>query len=689
MKIIKLKKKIAVLISVIFIICPFFNVLAEETVTSSTAESPTYSRESRKFSDRKVIDKTPVYSPVNNDQPAETKTDTGTKESPQNSANNSPQETSSNTSENNSPTSANNEKTISSPNENSTENKAENSQTGANSENNSEINLNNEVDIKNNNHAEPKNSVRLRSESGNNNANYNTGHGFVATGDADAFLNVLNFVNTNFLTLPGKGMVFIYENIYKNFFGDYIVDDLSGETYTLNGSRVLNENTGANSENNSTLNANNILNIDNKNSSKLNNNLDISTSTGNNSASYNTGNGTISTGDANAALNLFNFLNSNITALGGGALGVFNIFGSWVGNLFLPESLISGQNGTVYLAVNDSTGTNSVNNSNITSNNTLDINNNNYADINNKIKLGAETGNNEASFNTGGGSILTGDSLIKLTNSTIANQNIVGDTVYIILVNVLGEWLGSNLFSNLTAPLESLMSPVSLGAENTQTGANSGNNSDINLNNNVDIKNNNNAKINNNININADTGNNSASYNTGNGSVTTGNASILANILNFINFNVVAQKAVIMIVNVFGDWAGNIDIFNPNNNQNMGGNPPQINPIPGQENRADKPVSILSGKNVVHKTSIPNYFNSPISTNTSGADMDKGTEILSNADENLSTPIVKSQSQGNKEDAASFLVLIKDNLKLILFVAFLLYLFKVNRYLKRKREEKI
>src|SRR4029077_16659587 len=67
------------------------------------------------------------------------------------------------------------------------------------------------------------------------------------------------------------------------------------------------------------------------------------------------------------------------------------------------------------------------------------------------------------------------------------------------------------------------------------------------------------AGIVNNINLAANTGGNNTSYNTGgNSSIATGDANIIANLVNFVNNNVTGGgKLVVTVVNVFGSWLGN------------------------------------------------------------------------------------------------------------------------------------
>src|SRR5690606_9295768 len=68
------------------------------------------------------------------------------------------------------------------------------------------------------------------------------------------------------------------------------------------------------------------------------------------------------------------------------------------------------------------------------------------------------------------------------------------------------------------------------------------------------------ANINNSLDLSANTGNNDTSFNTGGDSnITTGDATIIANIVNFVNNNIVGDgKLVVTVVNVFGSWLGDL-----------------------------------------------------------------------------------------------------------------------------------
>jgi hypothetical protein len=134
-----------------------------------------------------------------------------------------------------------------------------------------------------------------------------------------------------------------------------------------------------------------------------------------------------------------------------------------------------------------------------------------------------------------------------------------------VLVNNLGTWTGQLFNSESTntgaySPFFTftLNPDGTLSAENQNTGSDSTNNATSEVNNDTDISLNNNGNITNNVLIDANTGNNSASRNTGNASIQTGDVNVAANILNILNNNFMGSRFAITIVNVFGGFFGNI-----------------------------------------------------------------------------------------------------------------------------------
>jgi hypothetical protein len=153
-------------------------------------------------------------------------------------------------------------------------------------------------------------------------------------------------------------------------------------------------------------------------------------------------------------------------------------------------------------------------------------------------------------------------------NTNIAGDS-SGDVWWLVLVNNMGTWVGHILGapdgsntagSDMTFTIAPDGSIVALNSGNGAGSTNTINNDTIN---NSTTTQTNNAALTNNLTITANTGGNNADRNTGgNSSITTGNANVAANIVNFINNNFVGHKFMIAIVNIFGTLVG--DIVPPN-----------------------------------------------------------------------------------------------------------------------------
>ena len=133
-----------------------------------------------------------------------------------------------------------------------------------------------------------------------------------------------------------------------------------------------------------------------------------------------------------------------------------------------------------------------------------------------------------------------------------------------VIVNEAGNWIGKIL----GAPVGSLLAGsdefeflLSDTGEITVTNAGNGQNSEntgvVNYETNNTTVQMNQANLINNLDLSANTGGNSASRNTaGDSNVTTGDAEIIANLVNFVNNNIVGGRLFVNVVNVFGSWIG-------------------------------------------------------------------------------------------------------------------------------------
>ena len=441
-----------------------------------------------------------------------------------------------------------------------------NSNTGSGSENDASSQLNNTNSLDINNGADLDNYLMFDADSGTNSASKNTGDGIITTGDSEIILTAINTANN-------INVGYDVFNIYDDQTTDLVIDfnNLSdGSPYVSSGVSSSNDTTGSDSTNSASSSESNTNTILIDNYGNVINNYDLDANTGGNSADKNTGDGSIVTGDANVVFNLLNFLN-NVFLGGGGELllGVVNIFGNMSGDIVL-QGINSGTASIPFaggaLASNTTTGSDSVNSADSSQDNDTNITLGNAAEILNNVTLDANTGNNSASMNTGSGFITTGDSDASLKVTNIVNNTSIGSggDVWMVLINNLGVWTGQLFGADSSTGVYSpfftftINPDGTISAENQNTGSDSNNTASSSTDNDTDITVNNTGNLVNNVYIDANTGGNSASRNTGSGTVRTGDANITANILNMINNTFLGGRFLLTIVNIFGSFTGDI-----------------------------------------------------------------------------------------------------------------------------------
>jgi len=445
-----------------------------------------------------------------------------------------------------------------------------NSDNGTNSDNSNSATVNTNNDTDQENSAWVVNNASQGAVTGDNNTSFNTGgNNTILTGDANVIGNIFNNLNSNM-----DGFLYAEFNVVGDHNGDLVLAFdpacLAG-CITADGTVITNLSNGAFSTNDNTYNQNTNNSTDQTNDGYLQNNLDILADTGDNNASNNTnGDNTIDTGDANVNANIVNALNNNVS--GNIVYSVVNIFGDLVGNIVLPLSVLQsfcgecfGMNTTVS---NSDNGAYSTNSNNVDITNTDSTNQFNNATIDNNLVIDANTGSNNNSFGTGGDSTtITGAVDVEANVLNIANNNIEGGDVWLVLVNNAGNWIGQIIggpIGGLLAMSDGLN--VTTGdpdIANSGNGDSSTNSNDVAINNTDSTNQTNTGVIQNNVNITANTGYNSTLFNTGgNSSIFTGDINVVLNVINLLNNNISGSgKLFITVINVFGKWTG--DFFGP------------------------------------------------------------------------------------------------------------------------------
>lgn len=441
-----------------------------------------------------------------------------------------------------------------------------NSGNGSDSSNSGSVGIVDNNNTYQNNSASVSSNLDQTTTTGENSTSQNVGNSSITTGDANTSGTIITAVNTN-----RDGVAVAEFTIADDHIGDIILDFSSSCIYGCDGGDLTAKNTGngTGSDNDAAIDQTTNNNVVQVNDATLLNDLTLSSDSGNNLADENTnGDSSIATGDANVAGNVLNFANNNLS--GGVYLNFVYIYGDLIGDIILPEEYFSqvpcSSCGGDISAANTDNGSNSTNDASVdqaTNNNTAQFN---RAEIDNNLLLSATTGDNQASANTGGDtSIETGDTSIDAQVLNVANSNISGGDWWLVLINEAGNWIGRILgapagttFAGSDGTQFSVNENGEITAVNSGNGSGSDNNANVSQTANNTTVQTNNANIVNNLNLSANTGGNSASKNTGgNSEIKTGDANIIASIVNMVNNNISGGgRLFVTVVDVFGSWIG-------------------------------------------------------------------------------------------------------------------------------------
>lgn len=434
-----------------------------------------------------------------------------------------------------------------------------NSGNGAGSVNSGSATIGNSNTTGQNNSANVSNNINGTTRTGGNVLlDHVGGDSTLASGNANISGTAVTNVNSNI-----DGVAVSEFNVADVQRGDLVLDYAANcvSGCAQNPGTVKNIGNGATSQNTGALAQKDTAATFQNNDANVGNNLTLVADSGNNRARDNIGGKTdITSGNANVSANSLTFANNNIK--GKVQYGVVNIYGELYGDIVLPESQVANSSA---LLANTGNGGASSNSASSSASNTDKTFQNNDANITNNLILNTQTGDNRAADNSGGAAIKSGNTKIDANVLNIANSNISGKTWWLVLVNEAGNWVGRIL----GAPTGSNMAGSNgtdfkvgangeITAVNTGNGSGSTNNAALSSMQSNQVTQNNKTNIVNNLNLSALTGSNRATDNLGGGaSITTGDANIIANLVNFVNNNIVGDgKLVVTVVNVFGKWFG-------------------------------------------------------------------------------------------------------------------------------------
>lgn len=562
-----------------------------------------------------------------------------------------------------------------------------NQSNGDSSNNSSAVNNTNSSDMQLGNAADLNNNIAVGAYTGGNSASRNIGDNAILTGDANVGVTVINGGNNNV-----EGLVVNQYDVNNNQSGDIVLGQsattASCGTYNVCTSGVLgstaNKGNGTDSTNTAANNSNNNSNTSIQNEAEVVNNVAVDAVTGKNRADSNVGNTNIETGDVNVAVTILNFLNNNILA---GIVDVVNIFDNYNGDIVLPEeqqnTTVAGNNAAGNYVSNKQNGDSSTNSASQSNSLEKNIGQTNVADIDNNINVNANTGENRAASNTqGDNNVQTGDVAAHAQVYNLANINST-EGGYVVLVNDKGTWRGKIVGAEGSQDIDFVVQPDgTVVATNQANGADSTNQAHTSNTTTENVTQSNSATLQNNVNINADTGNNSASRNTGGDSkVSTGDVNVGASIMNFVNNNFVGKTFRVLLVNVFGEWGGRVRSSNePATAQNqapaIGGVTPTSTTAPSPTPKATT-QAIASATNLspadANNSATANNPNSTtrrsqvlgsMTNNPSGAGfslvLDDGRTYFT--DDTIQTtqqpPLVAAEVQANPDTSFSFIWLL-------------------------------
>ena len=322
--------------------------------------------------------------------------------------------------------------------------------------------------------------------------------------------------------------------------------------------------------------------LDNNTTQGLNNTITSDAQTGDATVSGNTTGGSATTGNASAVVNVINLLQSSF-ANGGNDGGVVtfmaNIPGSVTGNLMVdPASIAQNQAGSTSLQ--SAQGVN--------------VNNQNDGQINNALVLNASSGDAGVVANTKAGDATSGNADAVANVVNVMNTSVGAGQSFIGVINVQGDLTGDILFP--TGFFDSVLANNAPSSDNSATNTAEST---------ATIDNNVNQAINNTVATTATTGNATVDHNTSAGNGLSGKALGEITVLNLTGSDIIGENALLVFVNVGGNWQGLIMNAPGSTAAVVGGNITQ-----------DKTVS----QELVAKNNVNQGINNDISVNAHSGD---------------------------------------------------------------------
>ncbi len=389
-----------------------------------------------------------------------------------------------------------------------------------------------EIEIKNNNTSKLENKTEVTATSGDNIIK-ESDKAYIDTGNISIVNILVNFINTNFVGIGKEYFV----NIFNKMNGSLDLSGYGEDQKSLSNQYGLCDGIDCR------------VNIENTSTSSLNNVVDINAHSGLNTIATASKIGYIKTGDIEIANDIMNMANLNISG-NEWFFAVVNIFGEMKGDIILPAF----KNGTSTLGEISS----EILGPDPEVSSEFVISSKNNSGLENNINTNASTGDNSIlGENEDGSLILTGDIINDSKIVNFINYNITGDFWKFARINVFGSWQG--IVNGLPPEYSYHEDENGIIIYNTFLEESYLNKDYAHL----VVDNYNVASTTNEINIDAKTGENSILHGESRSIIETGYIKIKNSLLNFLNSNFSGNNWEFSLVNVFGEWKGNLDFGQP------------------------------------------------------------------------------------------------------------------------------
>jgi hypothetical protein len=384
------------------------------------------------------------------------------------------------------------------------------------------------------------NTDNQQATSGNVSGSDSAQLGDATSGAAMAISNYLNLLNSMWSWASG-GLTTFTQNLFGDQTGDINLDPTAAN----------NSNTDAQ------INNTNNLTINNSPSASITNNITAGSTSGNVDLNDDASVGNATSGDADTDVNLINLINSSIGA-GQSFFGMLNVFGNLDGNILFPAGFLTSA--TPSTVTQGGTSNDSNNTADVTNTNNTTVTNAPTDTFNNNIDTSAQSGAVNASDDAVVGNITSGSANTNSSLFNLLNTNVTGTNAVLVLVNVMGQWMGGIM--DLPSTGNSGSALLTSGAQITQNGTSndSDNTADVNNTNNTTITNTPTDTITNNVNASAQSGDVTATDDASVGNLTSGNANVTTGIANLDGSTLnLSNWFGVLVINVFGNWTGGVN----------------------------------------------------------------------------------------------------------------------------------